>query len=203
MAVYILWMGYTRLLNPISLPPTIMLLVAGGGLITEIISIFLLFGGQKKNINIRGAFWHIINTFVGSFIIIAAGLVIQFTGFLKIDSILGMGFGIILFWAAFSIIRHSVNILMERVPVGIDLKKIKWDLDSIKGVIKTHHIHAWNLTSGKKILTAHILVKDMEKTNSILAEANKILKKKYKFYFTTLQVESKLVGEAPEELDFI
>ena len=102
MAVLILWMGYKRLKNPISIPPIPMLLVAGGGLITEIISLRMLFGGQKTNLNMKGAFWHVVETFIGSLVIIVAAIVIKFSGFYAIDPILGMAFGVVLFWASYS-----------------------------------------------------------------------------------------------------
>jgi cobalt-zinc-cadmium efflux system protein len=74
MAVLVFWMGLMRLQDPTDLPTTPMLIVAAGGLITEIISLGLLYQGQKTNLNIRGAYWHILQTFAGSLIIIIAAL---------------------------------------------------------------------------------------------------------------------------------
>lgn len=189
MAIFILFMGYMRLKSPIELHIAPMLVAAFGGLIIEAISIKLLYSGQKDNLNIRGAFWHIIQTFVGSIIIIVSAVVIKFTGFLAIDPILGMLFGLVLFYASWGIIRDSFSILLESVPKDVDLDKIKGSLQSIDGVRDTHHIHAWMLTSGKNIFSAHIRIHDIMKTEYILNEAHKILKEKYKFYFSTVQLE--------------
>jgi cobalt-zinc-cadmium efflux system protein len=203
MAVLIMWMGYKRLKNPISIPPIPMLMIAGGGLITEIISLRMLFGGQKTNLNMKGAFWHVVETFIGSLVIIIAAIVIKFSSFYAIDPILGMGFGVVLFWASYSIIKDSVNILLQATPKGIDLKKIKEEIDSLPYVKETHHIHAWTLTSGKNIFTAHVLVEDIKKADKIIEEINKILREKYNFYFTTIQIEDKYIAEEPLKIDYI
>nr|NIM38655.1 cation diffusion facilitator family transporter [Hydrotalea flava]NIO94581.1 cation diffusion facilitator family transporter [Hydrotalea flava] len=168
MAFIVLWMGYKRLLNPIHLPTTPMLLAAFGGLITEFIAIKLLYGAQKGNLNIKGAFWHVMQTFVGSIIIIITALVIRFTGFLAIDPILGMLFGVTLIYASWGIIKESLNILLETVPKEIDLDKVKKSLTEIEDVIDIHHIHAWAITSGKNIFSTHIRVNSLDRYNQIM-----------------------------------
>ena len=202
MAIFVLYMGYTRLRNPIELPISLMLIAAFGGLVTEVISIKLLFSGQKHNLNIKGAYWHVMQTFVGSIIIIIAAIVIKLTGFLAIDPILGMLFGVILLYASWGIIKDSLNILLESVPKGIDIDEIIESLRSIEGVKDVHHVHAWMLTSGKNIFSAHIQIDDEAQYEHILKEAHKILKEKFKFYFSTLQLEKECTdyGEA-EHID--
>jgi len=203
MAIFVMIMGYNRLQNPVELATTPMLLVAAGGLVTEVIALSLLFKGQKENLNIKGAYWHILQTFVGSFIIIIAALVIKFTGFLLIDPILGMGFGVLLFFASFGIIKESIDIFLETTPKHLDLTRIKKDIDKIPGVGSAHHMHAWSLTSGKTLFSSHILVKDKQKTMEILRKATELLKTKYKIYFSTLQIEDKYTNEQPEEIEIV
>lgn len=96
MAAYVLWMGAMRLMEPIELPTGVMLYAAFGGILLELIAFWLLYERQKGNLNMKGAYWHIIQTFVGSLIIIVSALVIRFTGFLAIDPVLGMAFGLVL-----------------------------------------------------------------------------------------------------------
>lgn len=200
MAIIVMWMGYNRLQNPIHLPTTPMLIAAVGGLITEIISLKLLYTGQKTSLNIKGAYWHVLQTFVGSLIIIIAALTIRFTGFLEIDPLLGMLFGIILIYASWGIIRDSLNVLLETVPTDIDMDEVKKDLQSIQGVKDIHHQHAWAITSGKNIFSTHMRLRDPSIAQSVLEEANRILKEKFKFYFATIQIEEECTdkGEATE-----
>src|SRR3546814_14805614 len=83
MALVVFWMGAMRLMEPIQLPTTPMLVAAGGGIVTELIALWLLYERQKGNLNIRGASWHHIQTFVGRFLIILSTLAIRFSRFLS------------------------------------------------------------------------------------------------------------------------
>jgi signal transduction histidine kinase len=98
-----------------------MLFTAGGGLITELISLSLLYKAQKTNFNIKGAHWHVLQTFAGSPIIIVAALTIWFTDFLETDPLLGMPFGLLLLGASWAIIRAALYILLDNVPRDLDL----------------------------------------------------------------------------------
>ncbi len=189
MAIYVVYMGYMRLGKEFELPTGIMMLAALGGLITEVISFKLIYKKQKGNLNMQGAFWHIMQTFVGSILIIIAALVIRFTGYTDIDPILGMAFGLVLLWASYKIIKDVMNILMQTVPKDIDIEKIKASLLKIEGVKSIKHPHAWVLTSGKNIFSAHLQVSDLSSTEIILDKASKILREVYNFYFTTIQIE--------------
>jgi cobalt-zinc-cadmium efflux system protein len=191
MAGVVLYMGYMRLQMPMELPPVPMLAAAFGGLVTEFISIKLLYTGQKSDLNVKGAFWHVMQTFVGSVIIIIVAAVIYFTGFLAIDPILGMAFGAVLIYASIGIVRDSLKILSETVPKDVDLDKIKASLQAIPGVKNVHHIHAWSITPGVNIFSTHIHTDDLSKSDDILQSATKILKEKFDFYFSTIQVENK------------
>jgi cobalt-zinc-cadmium efflux system protein len=191
MAGVVLYMGYMRLQMPMELPPVPMLAAAFGGLVTEFISIKLLYTGQKSDLNVKGAFWHVMQTFVGSVIIIIVAAVIYFTGFLAIDPILGMAFGAVLIYASIGIVRDSLKILSETVPKDVDLDKIKASLQAIPGVKNVHHIHAWSITPGVNIFSTHIHTDDLSKADDILQSATKILKERFDFYFSTIQVENK------------
>ena len=116
MALYVFYMGAMRLMEPVELPTTVMLWVAAGGIATELVSFWLLYERQKDNLNLKGAFWHILQTFVGSAIIIISAVVIALTGFTPIDPLLGMAFGVLLFWASWSIIRSALAICCRARP---------------------------------------------------------------------------------------
>lgn len=192
MALVVIAMGAMRLMTPIDLPTGAMLIAAAGGLFTEFISIYLLYRQQGRDLNIRGAFWHVLQTFVGSLIIIVAALVIRYTGFLAIDPILGTAFGFVLLWASWGIMRDSMHVLMEGTPPGIDLKEISDALLKINGVVDVHHLHAWALTSNRNVVSAHIRVGDdaPNQLADVLKEGHRLLRETYDFYFSTLQVET-------------
>jgi len=203
MAIYVVYMGYTRLGKEFELPTGIMFLAAGGGLVTEFLSFKLIFKSQKTNMNMKGAYWHIMQTFVGSILIIIAAVVIKLTGYTPIDAILGMAFGLVLFWAAYKIIKDALDIFMETVPKDVDIAKVKTallDIDGVKGIM---HLHAWTLTSNKNIFSAHIQIKDTNASEAILRQAEELLKSKFGFYFSTLQLEKDHHDMGAEDLNVI
>ncbi|QIT54858.1 cation transporter [Aquisalimonas sp. 2447] len=199
MALVALTMGAMRLQSPIELPTTPMFVVAAVGLMTEVWLIALMYKDQKEDINTRGAFWHVVQTFLGSFGIIAAALVIHFTGFLLIDPILGMAFGVMVLVASWGILRDSISILMEHAPADIDVDEVCASLQAIDGVRDVHHPHAWTLTSGKHIFSGHLRIDDdssAEQHARILDEAQSLLVNSFGFYFATLQLETFTPDEA-------
>ena len=203
MAVLVMVMGAMRLDSPKELATTPMLLVAAGGLVTELISLALLFRGQKENLNLKAAYWHLVQTFVGSLIIVVSALVIRFTDFLEIDPILGIGFGLFLLWASLGIIKESVDVFLESAPRGLDLIAIKREIDELPGVADTHHMHAWSIASGRTIFSAHVL-QNGEADADLLPRITRLLKEKYGFYFSTVQIELSHEGEeGAEQIEFL
>lgn len=202
MAVFVIGMAALRLAEPIELPPAPMLWAAAGGLVTEVISLALIWKQSQSDLNVKGALWHIIQTFIGSLLIIVTALVIHFTGFLLIDPLLGMLFGFVLLWASWGILWDSMHLLMEGTPADVDLPDITGALKSIEGVENVHHVHAWALTSGRYIFSAHLRAREQADPQSILKTAYRMLKSDYGFFFSTLQVEQQCLDESgAQEID--
>jgi len=203
MALVVIVMGYMRLQDPIDLPTTPMLIAAAGGILTEIISLRLLYSGQKSDLNVKGAFWHIVQTFVGSILIIITAVVIESTGFLAIDPILGMLFGVVLLYASWGIMRDAVYILMEAAPADIDVIKVIHRLEQLPDVVDVHHVHAWTLTSNKHLFSAHLRASSDEAAPELLQAAHKLLRSEFGFHLATLQIETICLDEKhAHELDF-
>lgn len=195
MALLVIWMGVMRLGSPIHLPTGPMLWVAFGGLVTEVISLGLMWKSSRDDLNARGALWHIIQTFIGSLLIIVTALVIQFTGFLQIDPILGAAFGVVLLWASIGVIREAVHILMEGTPADTDLDAVIDDLRDLENVFDVHHVHAWTLTSGKHAFSAHLRHADPADAAEILEKAYAQLTHDHGFHLVTLQLETDCLDE--------
>jgi|TARA_R110000772_G_C13306746_1_gene439456 cobalt-zinc-cadmium efflux system protein len=202
MAIYVLWMGYARLMSPIEVAAGPMLIAAGGGLITEIIALKLLFGSDKDNLNMKGAIWHVVQTFVGSIIIIVAAVVIYFTGFYQIDPILGMLFGLVLFWASWGIIKEATAILLQTVPADLELTEVIAAVEKFEEVQDVHHTHAWALTTGKNIVSMHVLVADTSAHTGLLEKIHHRLKDEFSVYFSTIQIEIECPeGDAASDIE--
>lgn len=201
MAAYVLWMGAMRLMDPVELATTPMLVAAFGGIATELVALWLLYERQKGNLNMQGAFWHVIQTFVGSFIIIVSALVIRFTGFLAIDPLLGMAFGLVLFWASWKILRGSLHILLQGTPADLDIEAAIGAIRQVPGVTDVHHVHAWSLTSGRNVFSGHVCVRDFAGDGEGVQKAvHRLLKDRFRVYFSTVQIEETcLEGEEGAE----
>jgi cobalt-zinc-cadmium efflux system protein len=201
MALIVLWMGWMRLNDPQDLEPGPMLLVAAGGLLTEVVSLYLLFGAQKSNLNMRGAYWHVVQTFIGSLIIVVAASVIGLTGFREIDPLLGMAFGVMLVWASYGILKESLDIFLEVAPSDIDLTTVQADLEALPGVQDAHHMHAWSISSGRTIFSTHLRVTE-DAPATLLADATDLLHDRHEVYFSTLQTELECLEGEPDALEF-
>ena len=189
MAIFVLWMGAMRLMEPIELATTPMLVAAAGGIATELVALWLLYERQKDNLNMRGAYWHILQTFVGSFLIIVSALVIRFTGFVAIDPLLGMAFGLLLLWASWGIMREALHILLQGTPEDLDLEAAIEAIRQLEGVTDVHHVHAWSLTSGRNVFSSHVCVGDFQEGERVLRQASNLLRERFNIYFSTLQIE--------------
>lgn len=200
MALVVIVMAAMRLSDPIALPTGPMLLAAAGGLVTEFISLGLIWKQSKSDLNVKGALWHIIQTFVGSLLIIVTAVVIKFTGFLLIDPILGMAFGFVLLWASWGILRDSMHLLMEGTPADVSLPEVTQALEALDGVADAHHVHAWALTSGKHVFSGHLHVRESADAQQVLKAAHGMLRERFGFFFVTLQVEDHCLDESGAEM---
>lgn len=202
MAIVVIVMGTMRLARPVDLPTGPMLWAAAGGLFTEFVSLGLMWKDSRRDLNVRGALWHIIQTFVGSLLIIVTALVIRFTGFLLIDPILGIAFGIVLVVASWRILRDAAHLLMEGTPGEVSLAEVVAELARLEGVADVHHAHAWALTSGRYVFSAHLRVTDDGDPQAVLQRAHRELKQRLGFFFVTLQVEAVCLDESnADEID--
>lgn len=195
MALVVIVMAGMRMTDPVDLPTTPMLWAAAGGLLTEFISLGLIWKQSRSDLNVRGALWHILQTFVGSLLIIVTALVIKFTGFLVIDPLLGLAFGFVLVWASWSILRDATHLLMEGTPDEVYLSDVTEDLAAIDGVEDVHHAHAWALTSGRFVFSGHLRTSASADPQIVLQSASNLLQDRYGFFFSTVQVET----DCPDE----
>src|SRR5690606_33396932 len=128
-------------------------------------------------------------TFVGSFLIIVSALVIRFTGFVAIDPLLGMAFGLVLLWASWGIMREALHILLQGTPEDLDLEAAIEAIRQLEGVTDVHHVHAWSLTSGRNVFSSHVCVGDFQEGERVLRQASNLLRERFNIYFSTLQIE--------------
>lgn len=197
-AIYILYEAYQRLRNPAPIASGGMLLVASIGLVVNMIAIRLLKSGSADSLNVKSAYLEVWSDLLGSVAVIAAALIIRFTGWQPIDPILAVLIGLWILPRTWSLLKQSLNILLEGVPEGIGLAEIDAALLSIAGVSSVHDLHVWAITSGKISLTAHLVVDSaLRKEQEVLADASALLKKNFDIRHSTIQIE--LVRCGPDD----
>ncbi len=159
---WILYEAWLRLMNPAEIAGAQMLVVAAIGLVVNAVTALLLRDASHQDINIRGAFIHVLGDLFSSVGVVIAAAVIYLTGWTAIDPIVSAGIAlVILYWAA-KLLREAARILLQSTPRHITHEKISEALSGeIAGIRGVHHIHVWELTSGMYVMTAHVEVDDM------------------------------------------
>ena len=201
-AVYIFYEAYQRFRNPPTVQTTIMLGVAVAGLIANLIAMRLLHRARHNNLNARAAFFHVLGDTLSSVGVIVGGIIIAVTGWKIVDPIIAILIGIIILWGAVSLVRESVDILLETVPKHIPLDKVTEAIKSVQGVVELHDLHVWTITSGIYALSTHILIQDqmISRTREITAAINRELEKKFNITHTTFQLENEKCEDCAEGL---
>jgi len=157
LACWIVWEAIHRLLDPAPVLGGIMVWVATGGLIVNILAAWVLHGGDKHDLNLQGALWHVIGDLLGSVAAIAAAIVILTTGWTPADPILSVLVAILVLVAGVRIARQSGHILLEGAPDGLRSDDIRQDLlDNVPNIAGVAHIHAWALTESKPLITLEV-----------------------------------------------
>ncbi|MDD2772787.1 MAG: cation diffusion facilitator family transporter [Elusimicrobiales bacterium] len=167
-----------------------MLAVAAAGLAANIACAWILHGEHERSINVRGAFLHVLTDLLGSVAVIAAALIIMFTGWKAADPLLSLAIVALTLWSSWGLVRDSVHILMEGAPAHIDREEVRKALAAIPGVRGVHELHLWTLTSGREALSAHLLVENTAESDRILGEADCALGRNFNISHTTLQIET-------------
>ncbi|MBV9081972.1 MAG: cation transporter, partial [Acidobacteriaceae bacterium] len=160
-SVVILWQAVVRILHPRAVNESVMLWVAAAALVLNGVIMLALHRGQKGDLNIRAAFIHMLGDALGAAAIIAGALVIRFTGWMYIDPVLSIALALLIVYTAWDIIRESLNILLEGLPRGLELRTVKKAMSGVEGVLDVHDLHVWSLGSSTHALSSHVLIEDM------------------------------------------
>jgi cobalt-zinc-cadmium efflux system protein len=190
-SLYILYEAYQRFASSQVVNSRTMLFVATVGLIANGVAALAMSRANRENLNLKGAYLHILGDMLSSVGVIVGALIITFTHWYVVDPIISVLICLLIFRGAFGLVRDSVNILLEAVPRDVSLEEVERSLRSIAGVKDLHHLHLWTITSSIHALSAHVLVDDilMSRTGQILQEINRILKERYSISHTTIQFE--------------
>lgn len=188
-AGYVLYEASRRFQDPPDVLSGPMLLVAILGLAVNLVGWWLLREGAEESLNVEGAYLEVIADLIGSVGVIAAALIIQFTGWAYADPIFGAAIGLFILPRAWRLGSRAVRILVQAAPKGIDLADLRNRLKNIEGVSDVHDLHVWTLTSEMDVTSVHLMTPTDADAHAIIDQATVLLREEFGIAHATLQVE--------------
>jgi cobalt-zinc-cadmium efflux system protein len=190
-AIFIFYKSYYRFLNPQEVESTGMLAVAAVGLVVNVVVAVWLSGHAGHDLNVKSAYFHVMGDAVASVGVIAAGVIIHFTGWYRVDAIISAVIGVIIVAGAVRIIEESTHILLEGVPRDITLGDVIESMTAIEGVTGVHSLHVWSICHNIYALSAHVDIDTAAsgRQGAILEAVNERLAERHHIFYTTLQAE--------------
>jgi cobalt-zinc-cadmium efflux system protein len=157
---FLAYEGVRRLVDPAAVDTGPMLVFAAVGLLANGVSLSLLVQRKDTSLNMRGAYLEVLGDLVGSGLVVVAALVIMATGFLRADPLVSLVIALLILPRSVRLLRDAVDVLLEKTPAGLDLDDVRDHLLEVPGVVDVHDLHAWTITSGMPVLSAHVTVTD-------------------------------------------
>jgi cobalt-zinc-cadmium efflux system protein len=193
-AAYILFEAWQRFRTPASVESGLMLWIAAAGFVVNLIAMRLLSAGKEESLNVKGAYLEVWSDLLGSAGVIAAALVIRFTGWTWVDPVVAVGIGLWVLPRTWSLLKESTHILLEGTPAHVDLPKLRSRLGAHAGVKEVHDLHVWALTSSRHVLTAHVVV-DGTQSPDLLKSLCASVRDEFDIFHTTIQIEDEACGD--------
>ncbi|HEY4380637.1 MAG TPA: cation diffusion facilitator family transporter [Acidobacteriaceae bacterium] len=190
LAAWIAFSAIQRLYTPVTVQPHIMMYVAAAGVLMNgaIAGLLWKFSGD---VNIRSVFLHMLGDTLSTAAVIAGGTAILFTGIMWIDPVLSLLIAGMIVWSSATIVRETLNILLEGTPTAVELAEVRAAIESVPGVLDVHDLHVWSLGSASHALASHVLIPEMplSECSSILDAINCALRDGFHISHTTIQFE--------------
>jgi len=195
--VWIIIEAIQRLVSPPQVEAEMMLYVAAAGLLVNIASFAVLHGGNRQNLNMRGAALHVLGDLLGSVAAISAALVILWTGWMPIDPLLSVVVALLILRSALYLVRQSTHILLEGAPEWLDIEVMKNKLCAkIPEVRDIHHLHVWGLNQERLMLTMHVVlgVQPLDSVGTVRS-IKTILAEEFGISHSTIEIETQTCSD--------
>ncbi len=184
--------AWQRWQEPSSIDGPLMLGFATIGLVANIIGMGLLRSGARQSLNLKGAYLEMMGDLLGSIAVIVAALVIWLTGWDRIDPLASVAVALMILPRAWLLLKETLDILLETTPRNLDLSEVRSHLLGQPNVVDVHDMHAWTITSGKEVMSAHVVVRTQEPacdTGILLNDLQSCLVGHFNIAHSTLQIE--------------
>ncbi len=186
---FIIREAWARLMFPLPIAGKEMLYIAVLGLLANLTSGALLFRQSRENINLRGAFLHVVSDALGSVGAILAGLLVIRYRFYQADAFASVLISLGIVFTSYWLLRDSIHILLEGAPSHLDIEEIRAALEKLEGVREVHDLHLWSLTHGSESMSGHLVIEGGRDGHAVLDAGQRLLKDRFKLEHVTLQIE--------------
>jgi cobalt-zinc-cadmium efflux system protein len=189
-SLWVIYEAYERFYEPPEVAGLQLTLIASGGLVVNLIAAYLLHGDHAHDLNMRGAWLHVMGDALGSVTaIIAGGLIIAF-GWFWADAVCSVLISFIIMFGAWNLIKESVNVLLEGTPAHINLKAVEDAIRETEDVADVHDLHVWTITSGIEALSVHVVHAENVAQTELLQRVREKLHDRFGIDHLTIQMET-------------
>lgn len=189
-ALLIFYEAYLRWSSPPVVRSSVVMIVASGGLIINVICAWILHAGHNLDLNIRGAWLHVVSDALGSVGAILAGAIMWLYGWFTADPLFSVLIAVLIVWSSWRLIRESTNVLLEGTPAHINLTAVEEAILATSGVTAVHDLHVWTITSGREALSAHVIHGYSTSQPELLKELRAKLQDRFGVDHLTIQMET-------------
>ena len=189
-SLLIFYEAYHRWAEPPPVNSNAMMLVAIGGLLVNLTCAWLLHGAHEEDLNMRGAWLHIMGDALGSLGAIVAGALMSLYGWYAADPLFSVAISLLIVWSSWHLIRESTNVLLEGTPAHINLAAVEDAIRETGGVQNVHDLHVWTITSGREALSAHVIHEETISQPELLKELRAKLHDRFGVDHLTIQMET-------------
>ncbi len=186
-----------RLNDPAPVGSTTVMVVAGIGFFINLGTALLFMKDQHKDLNVRGAYLHMMADAAVSLGVVVVGAVMLFTGWSILDPLVSIAIVVLILLGTWGLLKDSVNLALDAAPRGVDVAAIRAGFLALPGVTAVHDLHVWGLSTTDTALTAH-LVHDRPDADTLLAEAQSLARTRFSIGHTTLQLETGALPDCPD-----
>ena len=189
-AAFVFYEGLRRLIAPPEVEAGLVTLVAAGAIVANLISVRLLSAGGRESLTVRGAYLEVLGDLFGSVAVLVAGVVVLLTGWYQADALASLVVAILIVPRTVALLRDSLDVLLEATPRGVDLDHVRGHILDAPGVSDVHDLHAWTITSGMTVVSAHVVLKPDAQPGDVLDFLATCLADDYDVNHSTFQLET-------------
>jgi len=184
-----------RLGRPPDVEGGLMTGIAAGGLVVNLLGLWILSGGRHDSLNIRGAWLHVFTDMLGSVQAIVAGVLILKFGWTWADPVASILIAVLVVYSAWALLKESVAVLMQRAPGHVDIDELRAGILALDGVAGVCELHVWTITSGMDSMSAHVVVEDGRGDRLMLQQVRDLVHERFGIDHVTIQLEPEAFEE--------